>query len=989
MRRNVDLRIVNYIKAPDAIEPQLVGRVDNFASLDLFENEEIRITFQNQDINDYSKQKISYTKTFNIPATPNNNKLLNFEGMLNNTIGQAGSTSGSTDYIVNLFNYPIAVQLWIDDLFIFDGTLLLLSVNKVENNNSYECIFTTNIYSIIPLLKEQPFNDAYFAKGLNNYLNNLQKPIIPANFIWDSIIFENFDLTGSTISSRKQLLPSVSSYSANTGIYPIYNQRTLSGLTNHIIDSWGGNAKTNKFYWGYIDDGKINYNPEDPNKPDRVNLNDTFFLNPTPYNEIDNIGLLTTKALNYDSFEYPFNCFNLFETIKPYYYVGDVFRKILRWLERRLNGEYFDYLFFNPLEEYNKQPLNFTNYNNPDEIYKNIPIKFEFDSDILSRFDSSTPKALDTMVLFTPENTEYSNNKLNYYINCVPKSGFFYDYVRVTSGSTSFIKLPITNYNAGDLPTGIQFNWDQYGIGLFETKFRISIIDNPGEDQDIIYSYGLTFNNYPVIITTGTTDTIEFTNPFYKDYSFKGWCGIGPYSGLPSHIISNLPSGYTSSNYFNLRTTFTYPDPTSPSINIVDERAIENWKYNLCIFENYILNTQRIGDTQASQAYNKDVNTSYDLRRYLYPTMSDISMGDFIQDIFKLLNIKYEEPNFQSTIENIQFKTENNYYKDIFNKNGIVDITDKVDIDKIKVKQLLFDDVIFKYGPQGCTLTDFYKNNNQYNLEYGENKFIFDTFRKVNKSLKIETKLSQPVMKQVIISNNNKNYDQNNLNSLGWICNPSYEPIYIPSLYNFDEFTSGTLNFNTDINIKPIDTFKPFVLFNYNGDYNSSVRGDYDLDRKNNFNNFEINISLRSFNKQFQSLIVKYDDISGTTFGRFPVLQNEYENNTFTLLADDRLSTHIKRFRIIREGKNFQPQYEDTFKDINTNRLIELEIDFKLTDIINFTFGQIYSLRLNGEYNLYVVNKINDYVLNNTKLAKVELLQLNNPSKYLRTPTIV
>lgn len=1001
MRRNVDLRIVNYLKTEDA--DIKVGRVSNFGSLDLFDNEEIRITFQNQDINDYSKQKISYTKTFNIPATSNNNKLLAFEGLLNNTLEPVQTTvTGGTNNIINILNYPIAVQLWIDDLFIFDGTLLLLSVNKYQNNNSYECIFTTNIYSIIPLLKDQPFNDAYFAKPLNKILQTQTEPIIPANWIWDSIIFENFNFTGNTVSSqKKQILPSVNSFSAQTGIYPIYNDRSLTGLTNHIINSWEGNAKTHKAFWGYIDDGKLKYNDVDVNKPDRVNLQTnnslTTRFNP-PINEIDNIGLLTSKALSYSGdFKVINNSFNLFETIKPYYYVGDVFRKILRWLEYRLNGEYFNYTNLN-----NVSTINYTNYDNPEIVYNNIPIKFDFDSDILSTYNTGTTKPLDHLILFTPENTDYTNKNINYILDVKPANNT--GTIRITDNIDvifDFKKFPIINYPSiiNEEPT---LSWDKYGIAFFETSF--SITNYTVSDRTYDFTFAVKYGGYD-IFQTGAIG-VNIGGNVTQPYNYKRWYGIKPYSEISgnTYIISNLPSGYTSSNYVNLEDSFKlFSGLTS---GVTDTIAINNWKHSFINFNNYILNKLNPPDLILSTARNNDIFTAYDLRRYLYPSMSDISMGDFIQDIFKLFNIRYEEPNFQSNINNIQLKSYNEYYKDIYNKNGVIDLTNKVDIEKIKVKQLLFDDITFKYGEQSSSLTDYYKNNNQYNLNYGENKVFIDTFRKVNKSLTIETKLGNCVLKPLILTEENRDYNRNNFNNINdgffdvLVNAVDFTPIYIPTIYNFDELKNTNLDFNTNINLKPVTQFKPFVLFNNNlGD------GFTNISFSTGSNNEAGSLTFKAFNYEESRTI--------SPFGVFPQVYNHFysegslvdvsgttgNNIRYDLVSDYRTSTAYKKFGVLpigtifqrldaREQYKFNPQYNNVFNDLNNNRLIELEVDFKLTDIINFSFGQIYSLRLNGEYNLYVINKISDYVLNNTKLAKVELLQISNPSTYLRTETI-
>lgn len=994
MRRNVDLRIVNYIKETNPeYEPQLVGRVTNYGSLDLFDNEEIRITFQNQDINDYSKQKISYTKTFNIPATSNNNKLLAFEGLLNNTL-EPLSTTGGTNNVINIFNYPIAVQLWVDDLFIFDGTLLLLSVNKYQNNNSYECIFTTNIYSIIPLLKDQPFNDAYFAKPLNKLLQTQTEPIIPANWIWDSIIFENFKFIGDTVSSqKKQILPIVST---GTGIYPIYNDFSPTAMVNHIIDSWEGNAKTHKVFWGFIDDGKISYNTVDVNKPNRVNLQTnnslTTRFNP-PINEIDNIGLLTSKALSYSGDATIINnSFNIFETIKPYYYVGDIVRKILRWLEYRLNGEYFNYYDLNL-----DSTINYTNYDNPEINYFNIPIKFDFDSDILSTYNTGTTKPLDHLILFTPENTEYENKSLNFSLTIDPTTNT--DDVRLSDNVPVILflyKNPITFYPSNSTE---KFNWDDYGICYMVLTYSVTNYTSSLKTFD--RKTNLTYGGYDLL--SGLTFTTNINGNLGQSYILYRWFGFGDYSNLPSHITSNLPSGFDNTNYINLNNIFKN---NISGIDKSDESVKESWKHSIVNWVNYNQNKQR--DINFSIAKNSNINSVYDLRRYLYPSMSDISMGDFIQDIFKLFNVKYEEPNFQSNINNIQLKSYKQYYKDIYNTNGIIDLTDKVDIEKIKVKQLLFDDITFKYGEQSSSLTDYYKNNNQYNLNYGENKVFNDTFRKVNKSLTIETKLGNCVLKPLILTEENRDYNRDNFNNINdgffdlLVNGVDFTPIYIPTIYNFDELKNTNLDFNTNINLKPVTQFKPFVLFNNNlGD------GFTNISFSTGSNNEAGNLIFRIFNVEGSLTI--------SPFGVFPQVYNHFysqgslvdvsgttgNNIRYDLVSDYRTSTAYKKFGVLpigtifqrldaREQYKFNPQYQPLFGDnnLNNNRLIELEVDFKLTDIINFSFGQIYSLRLNGEYNLYVINKISDYVLNNTKLAKVELLQISNPSTYLRTETI-
>lgn len=957
MRKILDLRISEYWidseNYPD-------GQLKAYNSLDLFDSEEIKITIQQQDVNDYNKQKISYSRTFNIPATPKNIKLFKWNNLLMSTLDL------NSGQINNLFEVRIPCELWLDSLFLFKGTLILIAINRVGNDIQFECTFTTTITAIIPLLNEVPFNDEYIIDS---------QVILEKNWIWDSILFDNYI---PNVDSKLQLFPITSTASH----YPIWVDKTSSGFYNLINSSWKSTAKQSKFYWAFIDDGTITYNIGAPQKVDRVNLT----IPDATENAISSVGLLTSRGLDYfnnASVAAKGNMLNLFVSLKPHYFVSDVIRKIFRWLEYKLNADLYS------LKNLSSETFpNFTDWNGP--TYSNVPIQFQFESDLLSNWNATQSLALDNMVLFNPENIDYSNSVITYNFEITsddysgsPAVIFGKSNGEVVAPQIDLIKFPIKYYGA---TSNEGFNWDEFGIFFFaatSSYANISPITETFGLKETLSIDGHTF------FSSTSNDTL---NPVSgRQRLVRRWFGIGSYSVLPSYITNNLPTGYDSSNYINLKST------AMPNSQPISSKFEEKWKYLFFNYKNYTQAIINVADNQ-QRAYNPDIFSGFDLRRFIYPKMSGITLGNFLTDIFKSCNIKFEENNFQTpTYDILKLKTSKKFFDDQYAQSGIIDLTNKMSSENLKIKQNIYDSITFKFGEQISNLNDQYKNENKWKLNYGEYKKEFKTLIKSNKSIEIETKLGRPIFKRLVVTQINRDYNRNDFNQIGgenaqwdFLTTNSGNYVLIPSIYDFSDYKKDVIDFNTNIQIKPIASYTPFILFN-----GASEIGTYKTatvsrvgDFATGYADFTTDFTFRYFHLDSRKTLT--GPINGTARGEFQILESRFTNNNLIidLMADSSTSTAILSLTnsnaIAENSYDIMPQWQFDLNDINNQRVIELELDLSLTDILKFSFSQPYSIRIGGELNFYRINKIIDWNASRNLSTKVELVQLNNYSDFIK-----
>lgn len=890
--RNIELRIVNYFTANDAGpgDDKKVGLVKNYEALELFENQPINITLQSQDLRNPITRRLSYSGSFKVPATSKNNRLLAWSYLINNT---QGFLNDNEAYDINIFNLPVKAQLYIDGFYVFDGELQLTNIDRGINGINYDVTFILSNYSFFTLLKDVKFGDPYFARPTDPSIIS-DEPLIPANWIWDSIILESYTQSGSN-ATKKNLFPVIPFNNSNT--FPKATNRDLTSFINYAFDSWSffPNAKIDKHYWGYIDDGKTpvyNFNLVTTDVNAR-NIRDGSFV------------IKSLSSNNYTKL----NSFSLFENVRPYYYVGDVVRRVFRFLEYKLNTE-----VFLTDDVRNMNIINFPNYNNPGYTYSNFPIKFFFDeeSDILNDWDNSTPTLLDRLVMITPENTQYVNPEIRVVV--IPDLTNSILVQQSYSGEINVERFPI-DY----LPNGS--NWDkENGVMFFSIRNIISQVGSATSPASINVK-------------------VYFNDVLLADKVYNYSVGSG---GVDNTVTFNL---ILNSNSY----TSTLNDPTNVKTILTNANQLENYIYTYVHYED--LDLLYTGDTGAKDytSENTNINFGYDLRRYLYPSLSEYNMSDFLVDVFRLFNAKVESPIFASlvtgsdAIDTIQIDT----YALTLSDAKLVDLTPYVDFTAIKKRQQFYKDFTLSYRDNGDELSKNFTDNFKPALPYGSKYINYNSVEGyAQNSLKIELKSSMPTF----ISTGNT------INKLG-------KSFGIPSVYDIKPNPELTITGTNQTGFRSliyecqaVDGFTPFFLF-------TSTEQEY------NFTSGTISIDKRLFTN-------KTTITSNKHFLPY-LLPVDYDLN-YSLLYDypDSLLTDMM-VEILDDvpESGYETFYEEELNSLQGSSIIEANIDLSLIDLLKLRFQDIYTLRIDGEFSYYRLNKLTNYDLTEQKKARIELIE--------------
>ena len=117
----------------------------------------LALTFSISELRDITSRSGTYSKTFKIPATKNNNKIYKAAYITNSIYGGANSTLS----ISTLKNCRILV----DDLYSIVGQLQLTAVGSSSSPEYYSCVFYGNNVDWSAALKDAPLKDLKVAGG--------------------------------------------------------------------------------------------------------------------------------------------------------------------------------------------------------------------------------------------------------------------------------------------------------------------------------------------------------------------------------------------------------------------------------------------------------------------------------------------------------------------------------------------------------------------------------------------------------------------------------------------------------------------------------------------------------------------------------------------------------------------------------------------------------------------------------------------------------
>lgn len=184
-------------------ENNILGDLDIISSDDF----PLSLTFQNFDVRDFNSRNGSFSKTFKIPATKNNNILL-------------GNIHKDGNLDIKNVRRDISSTIYSDNLPIISGKLRISSVVKNKDVLSYECTFLGDNMDWASAIKNLDLNELRFSK--NTYTT--YPPADEGDYVFENVIpltnnardFTNFSSQqdrlhyplasyGNGISSRQQV----------------------------------------------------------------------------------------------------------------------------------------------------------------------------------------------------------------------------------------------------------------------------------------------------------------------------------------------------------------------------------------------------------------------------------------------------------------------------------------------------------------------------------------------------------------------------------------------------------------------------------------------------------------------------------------------------------------------------------------------------------------------------------------------------------------
>ena len=133
------------------------GTNDTVGKIDLYGDEPISLSISIQDVKDISKRNSTFSQTFTIPATKNNNILLNhiFNIGADSTFDPSKKTPS---YMLN------------DTIPVFTGVFQLTKINvKSTNVISYECVVHGDVVDLVKSLGDKLLTDLDYSELNHNY----------------------------------------------------------------------------------------------------------------------------------------------------------------------------------------------------------------------------------------------------------------------------------------------------------------------------------------------------------------------------------------------------------------------------------------------------------------------------------------------------------------------------------------------------------------------------------------------------------------------------------------------------------------------------------------------------------------------------------------------------------------------------------------------------------------------------------------------------
>ena len=223
-------------------DKNFVGELDVTTDADF----PLSLNFQIADSKEISANKGAYSKTFKIPATSNNNKILKNLNIIN-------SINKNAD-----INTKKRCRILVGDLYSLDGLLKITGMSGKGKINSYSCVFYGDNLSWATDLDNKYMSDLV----LDNSTNLELKPSAIVQTWQSDNALQTTDASGTTTTNTSPIVYPIAAYGKinETGLTD--SIQLLQSRAGYLFTAFGSSVPQRTGYYGAYDNANNYGNPE-------------------------------------------------------------------------------------------------------------------------------------------------------------------------------------------------------------------------------------------------------------------------------------------------------------------------------------------------------------------------------------------------------------------------------------------------------------------------------------------------------------------------------------------------------------------------------------------------------------------------------------------------------------------------------------------------------------------------------------------------------
>lgn len=223
-------------------DKNFVGELDVTTDADF----PLSLNFQISDSEEITAKKGAYSKTFKIPATSHNNKILKNLNIINSTNKSAN------------INTKKRCRILVGDLYSLDGLLKITGMSGKGKINSYSCVFYGDNLSWATDLDNKYMSDLI----LDNSTNLELKPSAIVQTWQSDNVLQTTDASGTTTTNTSPIVYPIAAYGKMNETGLTDSIQLLQSRADYLFTQFGNPVPTRTGYYGAFSETSNYGNPE-------------------------------------------------------------------------------------------------------------------------------------------------------------------------------------------------------------------------------------------------------------------------------------------------------------------------------------------------------------------------------------------------------------------------------------------------------------------------------------------------------------------------------------------------------------------------------------------------------------------------------------------------------------------------------------------------------------------------------------------------------